>query len=146
LALDEHLHLLLPSLLRLVSPAAPGTPLEVRRAVLRGLRRLLPRLQLAGHSSALMQPLMRLLEGPPEELRREALDTICSLALALGPDFAIFAPSLIKVRRGRVCAAERCCVGCTWWWCGHGRMWEVDGQLACGRTLDVLSLGFHGAL
>lgn len=29
----------------------------------------------------------------------QALDTICSLALALGPDFAVFFPAIQKVRR-----------------------------------------------
>ena len=33
-----------------------------------------------------------------DELRKEALDTICSLALALGPDFAIFSSTIFKVR------------------------------------------------
>jgi len=33
-----------------------------------------------------------------DELRKEALDTVCSLALALGPDFAIFSSTIFKVR------------------------------------------------
>jgi len=32
-----------------------------------------------------------------DELRKEALDTVCSLALALGPDFAIFSSTIFKV-------------------------------------------------
>jgi FKBP12-rapamycin complex-associated protein len=55
--LEEQLHLLLPALMRLV--AGPSTHLEIRRGVLRSLRRLLPRMQLAGFSSTVLQPLMK---------------------------------------------------------------------------------------
>lgn len=37
------------------------------------------------------------MDGPEEALRTDALDTICSLSLALGPDFPIFAPTVRKV-------------------------------------------------
>lgn len=62
-ALEDHLHLLLPSLMRLVSPAAPGTPLDVRRTVLRSLKRLLPRMRLAGFGAALLHPLVKVWRG-----------------------------------------------------------------------------------
>ena len=39
--MEGHLHLLLPSLMRLVSPASASTPLDVRRQVLKSLKRLL---------------------------------------------------------------------------------------------------------
>jgi FKBP12-rapamycin complex-associated protein len=58
-ALEEQLHLLLPALMRLVSGSSSSTPLEVRRGVLRSLRRLLPRMHLAGFSSTVLQPLMK---------------------------------------------------------------------------------------
>lgn len=34
---------------------------------------------------------------PSDELRERALDTLCSVALAIGPDFAIFVPTIKKV-------------------------------------------------
>jgi FKBP12-rapamycin complex-associated protein len=40
------------------------------------------------------------LDGPNDDLRRDALDTICALAVALGQDFVIFVPTICKVRRG----------------------------------------------
>jgi hypothetical protein len=40
------------------------------------------------------------LDGPNEDLRRDALDTICALVVALGQDFAIFMPTLCKARAG----------------------------------------------
>lgn len=45
--------------MRLVSPAVSSTPPEVRRLVLRSLKRLLPRMRLAGYGSALLHPLIK---------------------------------------------------------------------------------------
>lgn len=74
-----------------------GTPLEIRRAALHSMRRLLPRMPLAGSSAAVLHPLLRVLDGSVEELRRDAADTICSVAIALGPDFALFVPTISRV-------------------------------------------------
>ena len=79
-------------------PGVAGSPVEIRRAALVSCRRLLPRMHLAGYSSNILHPLLRVLDGSVDELRTDALDTICSLALALGPDFPIFAPTVRKVR------------------------------------------------
>ena len=77
--------------------------MEVRRKGLRSMRRLLPRMQLAGYASMVLHPLIRVIDGPVDELRREALDTVCSLALALGPDFAIFSSTIHKVLLAYAC-------------------------------------------
>lgn len=95
-AIDDHLHMLLPALMRLLHPGAP-TPLDIKRAALKSLRRLLPRMPLAGCPSAVLHPLIRVLDGASEELRRDALDTICVTGVMLGPEFAIFVPTLHKV-------------------------------------------------
>lgn len=58
-ALEEQLHLLLPALMRLVAANNGSTPLEVKRAVLKSMKRLLSRMHLAGFSSAVLQPLMK---------------------------------------------------------------------------------------
>jgi FKBP12-rapamycin complex-associated protein len=47
------------------------------------MRKLLPRVQLAGYASAILHPLIKVLSGPHDELRRDALDTICAMAVAL---------------------------------------------------------------
>lgn len=64
-----------------------STPVEVRRAGLRSMRRMLPRMQLAGRASAVLHPLIRVLDGPAEELRQEvnlgALSAVLSLLSAL---------------------------------------------------------------
>ncbi len=75
-----------------------GTPIEIRRAALHNMQRLLPKMQLAGYAAAILHPLMRVLDGHIDELRRDAADTICAVAVALGPDFALFVPSIRRVR------------------------------------------------
>ncbi len=47
------------------------------------MRKLLPRMQLACYASAILHPLIRVLDGPADELRRDALDSICAMAVAL---------------------------------------------------------------
>ena len=78
-------------------PGVAGAPVEIRRAALISCRRLLPTMHLAGYSSSILHPFLRVLDGPEDALRTDALDTICSLSLALGPDFPIFAPTVRKV-------------------------------------------------
>ena len=74
-----------------------GTPVEIRRAALHSMQRLLPKMPLAGYAAAILHPLMRVLDGAIDELRADAADTICAVALALGPDFTLFVPSIRRV-------------------------------------------------
>lgn len=116
--LEDHLQLLLPALNRLIMLGSAGTPPAIQEETLATMQDLLPRMQLAGYSSAVLHPLIRLLDGPSEELRERALDTICSVSLAIGPDFAIFVPTVRKVGCG-------CFLGWHPGWC-LGACW-VEG-------------------
>ncbi|XP_047947439.1 serine/threonine-protein kinase TOR-like isoform X2 [Salvia hispanica] len=90
--LDEHMHLLLPALIRIFKANAP---VEVRCAAIRTLIRLISRVQVTGHISALVHHLKLVLDG--DELRKDAVDALCCLAQALGEDFTIFIPSIRKL-------------------------------------------------
>ncbi|XP_011088032.1 serine/threonine-protein kinase TOR [Sesamum indicum] len=92
--LDEHMHLLLPALIRIFKVDAS---VEVRRAAIRTLTRLIPRVQVTGHISALVHHLKLVLDGKNDELRKDALDALCCLAHSLGEDFTIFIPSIHKL-------------------------------------------------
>ncbi|KAL1564547.1 non-specific serine/threonine protein kinase [Salvia divinorum] len=95
--LDEHMHLLLPALIRIFKANAS---VEVRCAAIRTLIRLIPRVQVTGHISALVHHLKLVLDeykdghGKSDELRKDAVDALCCLAQALGEDFTIFIPSI----------------------------------------------------
>eukprot|EP00798_Chlamydomonas_sp_ICE-L_P022753 gene22753-29921_t len=95
-AVEQHLHLLLPALVRLITPASSNTPIEIRKAALKSMRKLLPSMHLAGYASAVLHPLIKVLEGPHDEIRRDALDVLCAMAVVLGQDFCIFLPTIRK--------------------------------------------------
>ncbi|GLT98087.1 hypothetical protein SLE2022_156090 [Rubroshorea leprosula] len=92
--LDEHMHLLLPALIRLFKVDAS---VEIRRAAIKTLTRLIPRVQVTGHISSLVHHLKLVLDGNSNELRKDAVDALCCLAHALGEDFSIFIPSIHKL-------------------------------------------------
>ncbi|KAK1436478.1 hypothetical protein QVD17_02258 [Tagetes erecta] len=92
--LDEHMHLLLPALIRLFKVDAS---IDIRRAAIKTLIRLIPRVQVTGHISALVHHLKLVLDGKNDELRKDAVDALCCLAHALGEDFTIFIPSIHKL-------------------------------------------------
>ncbi|OIW11181.1 hypothetical protein TanjilG_22988 [Lupinus angustifolius] len=92
--LDEHMHLLLPALIRLFKVDAS---VDIRRAAIKTLTRLIPCVQVTGHISSLMHHLKLVLDGKNDELRKDAVDALCCLAHALGEDFTIFIPSIHKL-------------------------------------------------
>nr|XP_027112687.1 serine/threonine-protein kinase TOR [Coffea arabica] len=92
--LDEHMHLVLPALIRLFKVDAS---VDVRRAAIKTLTRLIPRVQVTGHISALVHHLKLVLDGKNDELRKDAVDALCCLAHAVGEDFTIFISSIYKL-------------------------------------------------
>ncbi|KAI4295808.1 hypothetical protein L6164_035812 [Bauhinia variegata] len=92
--LDEHMHLLLPALIRLFKVDAS---VDIRRAAINTLTKLIPRVQVTGHISSLVHHLKLILDGKNDELRKDAVDALCCLAHALGEDFKIFIPSIHKL-------------------------------------------------
>ncbi|KAG5122941.1 hypothetical protein JHK82_029678 [Glycine max] len=92
--LDEHMHLLLPALIRLFKVDAS---VDIRRAAIKTLTSLIPRVQVTGHISSLVHHLKLVLDGKNDELRKDAVDALCCLAHALGEDFTIFIPSIHKL-------------------------------------------------
>ena len=59
---------------------------------------MLPRMELGGYASAVLHPLMKVLDGPHEEVRVDAMDTICVAGVLIGSDFALFVPTIRKAR------------------------------------------------
>ncbi|XP_062176298.1 serine/threonine-protein kinase TOR isoform X2 [Alnus glutinosa] len=92
--LDEHMHLLLPALIRLFKVDAS---VDIRGAAIKTLTTLIPRVQVTGHISSLVHHLKLILDGKNDELRKDAVDALCCLAQALGEDFTIFIPSIHKL-------------------------------------------------
>ncbi|KAM2510739.1 hypothetical protein EV2_035938 [Malus domestica] len=92
--LDEHMHLLLPALIRLFKVDAS---VDIRHAAIKTLTKLIPHVQVTGHISSLVHHLKLVLDGKNDELRKDAVDALYCLAHALGEDFTIFIPSIHKL-------------------------------------------------
>jgi len=56
------------------------------------------RVNFSDHASRIVHHLIRVLEGNSNELRQAVMDTLCALVVQLGSDFAIFVPTINKVR------------------------------------------------
>ena len=140
-----------PALCAASSTGAQAAPTEYRRMALATMRRLLAPMALAPHVSAVVHPLQRALEAPGPDLRKDAADTLCALALALGPDLALFVPALRKVPPilgspgggggGVLLGLYRNVWGGglrDQWWLGAGQ--QIWGQLGCGNSSSVCCL------
>ncbi|KAM1986966.1 hypothetical protein ACFX15_034290 [Malus domestica] len=88
------MHLLLPALIRLFKVDAS---VDIRRAAIKTLTKLIPHVQVTGHISSLVHHLKLVLDGKNDELRKDAVDALYCLAHALGEDFTIFIPSIHKL-------------------------------------------------
>lgn len=93
--IEEYLHLIIPNIVKSYERSDASTALR-KRAVqtIDGLTR---RVNFSDHASRIIHPLVRVLQTANNELRSAIMDTLCSLLVQLGPDFAIFVPTISKV-------------------------------------------------
>jgi len=91
--LQEHLHLVVPAVLRLCEQH--DAPRHARSRAVRLFGRLCSRLDLREYASQLLHGLMRVLRGAADEERNHVLATLCALLSSLGADFAVFAPPVV---------------------------------------------------
>ncbi|VAH18393.1 unnamed protein product [Triticum turgidum subsp. durum] len=87
------MHLVAPVLVRLFKVEL----VDIRRRAIITLTKLIPKVQVGTHVSALVHHLKLVLDGNNDDLRKEAAEALCSLAHALGEEFTIFIPSIRKL-------------------------------------------------
>jgi FKBP12-rapamycin complex-associated protein len=92
--IEEYLHLVIPIIVKSYERTDGTTPL--RKRAIQTIDGLSRRVNFSDHASRIIHPLVRVLEGPNNELRMAVMDTLCSLVLQLGSDFAIFVPTINK--------------------------------------------------
>ncbi|KAH8093828.1 FAT-domain-containing protein [Cristinia sonorae] len=92
--IEEYLQLVIPIIVK-TAERQDGTIALRKRAVytIDGLSR---RVNFSDHASRIIHPLVRVLGQPHNELRSAVMDTLCSLIIQLGSDFAIFIPTVNK--------------------------------------------------
>lgn len=95
--IEEYLHLVIPIIVKTYEKTdGPGT-MPLRKRAIQTIDGLSRRVNFSDHASRIIHPLVRVLEGPSNELRPAVMDTLCSLVIQLGSDFAIFVPTINKV-------------------------------------------------
>jgi len=95
--LEGSLTLLLPPIFQILGAKGDSeAPATVKIDIMSSLQAMLPTMQLGSHASAILHPLIRIVNGASEELRQRALDIICCISLAIGDDLKVFVPSIQK--------------------------------------------------
>ncbi|XP_037075764.1 serine/threonine-protein kinase mTOR-like [Pollicipes pollicipes] len=92
--LDDHLHLVLPPIVRLFDPRE--APLSVCQEALATVADLATKLDLTEYVGRIMHPLIRCLDTCPS-LRAPAVETLCALIQQLRRRYALFMPAVNKV-------------------------------------------------
>ncbi|KAH9990569.1 FAT-domain-containing protein [Russula vinacea] len=92
--IEEYLHLVIPIIVRTYERSDASTALRKRAIVT--IDGLSSRVNFSDHASRIIHPLVRVLTSSNNELRMAVLDTLCSLLVQLGSDFAIFVPTINK--------------------------------------------------
>ncbi|KAH9066494.1 atypical/PIKK/FRAP protein kinase [Lactarius vividus] len=92
--IEEYLHLVIPIVVKTYERLDASTPLRKRAIVT--IDGLSSRVNFSDHASRIIHPLVRVLTSSNNELRMAVLDTLCSLLVQLGSDFAIFVPTINK--------------------------------------------------
>jgi FKBP12-rapamycin complex-associated protein len=93
--IEEYLHLVIPVIVKAYERQDLTTSL--RKKAIQTIDGLSKRVNFSDHASRIVHPLVRVLESASNELRQAVMDTLCSLVIQLGSDFAIFVPTINKV-------------------------------------------------
>ncbi|KAJ3878338.1 phosphatidylinositol 3-kinase [Lentinula edodes] len=99
--IEEYLHLVIPVIVKSYE-RIDSTP-ALRKRAIQTIDGLSKRVNFSDHASRIVHPLVRVLDTATQDVRMAVLDTMCSLAIQLGSDFAIFVPTINKaVLRNRI--------------------------------------------
>ncbi|THH04859.1 hypothetical protein EW145_g5218 [Phellinidium pouzarii] len=92
--IEEYLHLVIPIIVR--SYERQDASIALRKRAVQTIDGLTRRVNFSDHASRIIHPLVRVLTTQNNELRAAVMDTLSSLVLQMGSDFAIFVPSINK--------------------------------------------------
>lgn len=91
--IEEYLHLVIPIIVKTYE--RDGTT-QLRKKAIQTIHGLSRRVNFSDHASRIIHPLVRVLDNSNTELRISVMETLCSLMMQLGADFAIFVPTINK--------------------------------------------------
>ncbi|KAJ7696596.1 armadillo-type protein [Mycena rosella] len=90
--LEEYLYLIIPVIVKTYERVDANTAL--RKRAIQTIDGLTKHVNFSDHASRIIHPLVRVLNGANNELRLAVLETLCSLVVQLGSDFAVFVPMI----------------------------------------------------
>ncbi|PPQ67890.1 hypothetical protein CVT26_007090, partial [Gymnopilus dilepis] len=98
--IEEYLHLVIPIIVKSYERQEvverQDSLTALRKRAIQTIDGLSRRVNFSDHASRIIHPLVRVLETGNNELRMAVMDTLCSLVIQLGSDFAIFVPTINK--------------------------------------------------
>lgn len=94
--IEEYLQLVIPIIVGTYE--RPDAPVALRKKAIQTIEGLTRRVNFSDYASRIIHPLVRVLGQSNNELRQAVMDTLCALVVQLGSDFAIFVPTVNKVR------------------------------------------------
>ncbi|KAI0272361.1 atypical/PIKK/FRAP protein kinase [Gloeopeniophorella convolvens] len=92
--IEEYLHLVIPIIVKTYE--RQDAMIALRKRAIVTIDGLSSRVNFSDHASRIIHPLVRVLTSSNNELRMAVLETLCSLLIQLGSDFAIFVPTINK--------------------------------------------------
>jgi FKBP12-rapamycin complex-associated protein len=95
-SIEEYMQLVIPIVVRTYERAE--APLSLRKRAVQTIDGLSRKVNFSDHASRIIHPLVRVLGNCSNELWPSVMDCLCSMVIQLGSDFAIFIPTIQKVR------------------------------------------------
>ncbi|KZT10185.1 atypical/PIKK/FRAP protein kinase [Laetiporus sulphureus 93-53] len=102
--IEEYLQLVIPIIMRTIETEPQNLEQDaakymnaLRKRAIQTIEGLSRRVNFSDHASRIIHPLARVLKRNGNELKMAIMDTLCSLVIQLGSDFAVFVPALSKI-------------------------------------------------
>ena len=92
--IEEYLQLVIPIIVRTYE--RPDASISLRKRAIQTIDGLSRKVNFSDHASRVIHPLVRVLSNA--ELRSAVMETLSSLVVQMGSDFAVFIPTVNKVR------------------------------------------------
>lgn len=95
--IEEYLQLVIPIIVKTFEKTE--APIPLRKKAIQTIDGLSRKVNFSDHASRIIHPLVRVLNDSTNDMRMTVMDTLCTMVLQLGSDFAVFVPTVNKVCR-----------------------------------------------
>ncbi|OSX64010.1 hypothetical protein POSPLADRAFT_1065405 [Postia placenta MAD-698-R-SB12] len=92
--IEEYLQLVIPIIVKTFEKTE--APIPLRKKAIQTIDGLSRKVNFSDHASRIIHPLVRVLNDSTNDMRMTVMDTLCTMVLQLGSDFAVFVPTVNK--------------------------------------------------